>query len=87
MYTYNDIFFSPKGYIWVGMWYTLCVVDSVPMTTWSRTYYNVRIPASPLLARHPPLSCPMLLTVALSACDGTSMLVTTIFDPKFCYTR
>jgi GDP-mannose transporter len=49
MYTYNDIFFSPQGYIWVGMWYTLCVVDSVimkhvadtvPMTTWSRTYYN-----------------------------------------------
>lgn len=52
MYTYNDIFFSPQGYIWVGMWYTLCVVDSVimkhvadtvPMTTWSRTYYNVNI--------------------------------------------
>ena len=54
MYTYNDIFFSPQGYIWVGMWYTLCVVDSVimkhvadtvPMTTWSRTYYNVSIPS------------------------------------------
>jgi GDP-mannose transporter len=48
-YTYNDIFFSPRGYVWVGLWYTLCVVDSVimkhvadtvPMTTWSRTYYN-----------------------------------------------
>ena len=55
MYTYNDIFFSPQGYIWVGMWYTLCVVDSVimkhvadtvPMTTWSRTYYNVSIPST-----------------------------------------
>ena len=38
----------------VGLWYTLCVVDSVimkhvadtvPMTTWSRTYYNVRFPS------------------------------------------
>ncbi len=51
-YTYNDIFFSPRGYVWVGLWYGLCVVDSVimkhvadtvPMTTWSRTYYNVRV--------------------------------------------
>ncbi len=50
-YTYNDIFFSRQGYVWVFLWYTLCVVDSVimkhvadtvPMTTWSRTYYNVR---------------------------------------------
>lgn len=50
MYTYNDMFFSQKGYLWVGLWYMLCVVDSVimkhvadtvPMTTWSRTYYNV----------------------------------------------
>jgi solute carrier family 35 len=56
MYTYNDIFFSPKGYIWVGIWYALCVVDSVvmkhvadtvPMTTWSRTYYNVRTHVPP----------------------------------------
>ena len=39
----------------VGLWYGLCVVDSVimkhvaetvPMTTWSRTYYNVRVPSS-----------------------------------------
>ncbi len=53
-YTYNDIFFSPRGYVWVGLWYALCVVDSVimkhvadtvPMTTWSRTYYNVRVHA------------------------------------------
>lgn len=64
MYTYNDIFFSPQGYIWVGMWYTLCVVDSVimkhvadtvPMTTWSRTYYNVSIPSKP--AACPACAC------------------------------
>jgi len=48
-YTYNDIFFSPQGYLWVFIWYSLCVIDSVimkhvadtvPMTTWSRAYYN-----------------------------------------------
>lgn len=55
-YTYHDIFFSPKGYLWVFIWYSLCVVDSVimkhvadtvPMTTWSRAYYNVPPPPPP----------------------------------------
>jgi hypothetical protein len=75
MYTYNDIFFSPQGYIWVGMWYTLCVVDSVimkhvadtvPMTTWSRTFYNVRLLPPP----RPPSGhlLPLLLLASARTC-------------------
>ena len=45
------MFFSVRGYVWLGAWYTLCMVDAllmkkitdtVPMSTWSRTLYNVR---------------------------------------------
>lgn len=51
-YTHHDIFFSTIGYVWLAAWYTLCMVDAllmkkitdtVPMSTWSRTLYNVRL--------------------------------------------
>ena len=57
MYTFHDIHFTVLGYVWIAIWYTFAVfemvyvkivVDSVQMTTWSRTYYQAR-PADTLL--------------------------------------
>lgn len=51
LYTINDIHFTVAGYIWLAVWYSFAVfemvyvkkvVDTVEMTTWSRTYYQVR---------------------------------------------
>lgn len=51
MYTIHDIHFTVAGYVWLGVWYSFAVfemvyvkkvVDTVEMTTWSRTYYQVR---------------------------------------------
>lgn len=48
-YTAQDIHFTPLGYMWIGIWYAFAVfeqvwvkkvVDTVAMTTWSRTYYQ-----------------------------------------------
>ena len=53
MYTAHDINFTIVGYSWIAIWYTFAVfemvyvkkvVDTVQMTTWSRTYYQVRNP-------------------------------------------
>ena len=50
VYTMHDIHFTTVGYVWLGVWYTFAVfemvyvkkvVDTVEMTTWSRTYYQV----------------------------------------------
>lgn len=50
-YTLHDIHFTVVGYVWLGIWYSFAVfemvyvkrvVDTVEMTTWSRTYYQVR---------------------------------------------
>ena len=50
VYTMHDIHFTVVGYVWLGVWYTFAVfemvyvkkvVDTVEMTTWSRTYYQV----------------------------------------------
>ena len=52
MYTAHDINFTIVGYSWIAIWYTFAVfemvyvkkvVDTVQMTTWSRTYYQVRL--------------------------------------------
>ena len=51
VYTFHDIHFTVLGYMWLGIWYSFAVfemvyvkkvVDTVDMTTWSRTYYQVR---------------------------------------------
>ena len=56
VYTLQDIHFNAIGYTWVALWYASAtfeqvwvkkVVDTIQMTTWSRTYYQVR----PWLAR------------------------------------
>jgi GDP-mannose transporter len=50
VYTAGDINFTVLGYMWIAIWYTFAVfemvyvkkvVDTVQMTTWSRTYYQV----------------------------------------------
>lgn len=50
LYTFHDIHFTISGYLWLGIWYFFAVfemvyvkkvVDTVEMTTWSRTYYQV----------------------------------------------
>ena len=50
VYTAHDIHFTPVGYVWLGIWYSFAVfemvwvkkvVDTVEMTTWGRTYYQV----------------------------------------------
>ena len=50
-YTWHDVNFTVSGYVWIIIWYTFAVfemvyvkkvVDTVKMTTWSRTYYQVR---------------------------------------------
>ena len=50
-YTWHDVNFTVVGYVWIIIWYTFAVfemvyvkkvVDTVKMTTWSRTYYQVR---------------------------------------------
>ena len=50
-YTHHDVYFSAIGYFWLGAWYMLCmgdallmkkITETVPMTTFSRTLYNVR---------------------------------------------
>jgi hypothetical protein len=50
VYTFHDINFTVIGYVWIGIWYFFAVfemvyvkkvVDTVQMTTWSRTYYQV----------------------------------------------
>ena len=49
MYTAHDINFTVVGYAWIAIWYCFAVfemvyvkkvVDTVQMTTWSRTYYQ-----------------------------------------------
>jgi len=49
-YTWHDVNFTVVGYVWIIIWYTFAVfemvyvkkvVDTVKMTTWSRTYYQV----------------------------------------------
>ena len=49
VYTFHDIDFTVLGYVWLGIWYSFAVfemvyvkkvVDTVDMTTWSRTYYQ-----------------------------------------------
>ncbi len=61
VYTYQDIHFTVIGYVWIAIWYCFAVfemvyvkkvVDTVQMTTWSRTYYQVR-PKSRLLLCSP----------------------------------
>ncbi len=51
VYTHADLHYSPIGYAWLSGWYTLSVVDALlmkritetlAMSTWSRTFYNVR---------------------------------------------
>lgn len=51
IYTAHDIHFTVLGYVWIAVWYAFAlfemvyvkvVVDSVQMTTWSRTYYQAR---------------------------------------------
>ena len=51
VYTFHDIHFTVLGYMWLGIWYSFAVfemvyvkkvVDTVDMTTWSRTYYQAR---------------------------------------------
>ncbi|CAL5224035.1 g6656 [Coccomyxa viridis] len=58
-YTWHDINFTKMGYVWLGVWYTFTVfeivyvkkvVDSVKMTTWSRTYYQNTLAFVPMLA-------------------------------------
>ena len=50
VYTFHDIHFTAGGYVWLGIWYSFAifemvyvkkVVDTVEMTTWSRTYFQV----------------------------------------------
>ncbi len=62
VYTFHDIHFTVLGYVWLGIWYSFAVfemvyvkkvVDTVEMTTWSRTYYQVTPPPSPTLRRLP----------------------------------
>ena len=49
-YTWHNVNFTVVGYVWIIIWYTFAVfemvyvkkvVDTVKMTTWSRTYYQV----------------------------------------------
>ena len=49
-YTWHDVNFTTIGYVWIVIWYIFAVfemvyikkvVDTVEMTTWSRTYYQV----------------------------------------------
>lgn len=52
VYTLHDIHFTVVGYVWLAIWYSFAifemvyvkkVVDTVEMTTWSRTYYQVSL--------------------------------------------
>ena len=72
-YTWQDVNFTVIGYVWIIIWYTFAVfemvyvkkvVDTVKMTTWSRTYYQVKrtasglhvsgpLPQSPVFVPHP----------------------------------
>lgn len=58
IYTAHDINFTVLGYVWIAIWYTFAVfemvyvkkvVDTVQMTTWSRTYYQVKPQSQALL--------------------------------------
>ena len=49
VYTFHDIHFTISGYVWLAIWYSFAVfemvyvkkvVDTVEMTTWSRTYFQ-----------------------------------------------
>ena len=59
-YTWHDVNFTTLGYVWISIWYTFTifeivyvkkVVDSVKMTTWTRTYYQVSKTASTRVGR------------------------------------
>ncbi|BDA41519.1 GDP-fucose transporter 1 [Coccomyxa sp. Obi] len=59
VYTYQDIHFTVIGYVWIAIWYCFAVfemvyvkkvVDTVQMTTWSRTYYQNTLAMLPMLA-------------------------------------
>lgn len=61
-YTWQDVNFTVIGYVWIIIWYTFAVfemvyvkkvVDTVKMTTWSRTYYQVTCRASKLQVTGP----------------------------------
>ena len=52
-YTWHDTNFTLLGYVWIAVWYAFAVfemvyvkkvVDSVKMTTWSRSYYQACYP-------------------------------------------
>jgi len=58
VYTFHDIHFTVLGYVWLGIWYSFAVfemvyvkkvVDTVEMTTWSRTYYQNSLATLPML--------------------------------------
>lgn len=58
-YAAVDIHFSVRGYVWLAIWYACAVaemvfvkqvVDSVRMTTWSRSYYQNVLSVVPLAA-------------------------------------
>ncbi|CAL5222546.1 g4924 [Coccomyxa viridis] len=58
-YTWQDVNFTVVGYVWIIIWYTFAVfemvyvkkvVDTVKMTTWSRTYYQNTLAILPMLA-------------------------------------
>ena len=62
-YTWHDVNFTAVGYVWILIWYTFAVfemvyvkkvVDTVKMTTWSRTYYQVRCDALRRVCACPP---------------------------------
>lgn len=81
VYTFHDIHFTVLGYVWIAVWYAFAVfemvyvkvvVDSVQMTTWSRTYYQARPRPSRLMparcetgrdATRRPLSLRLLLLI------------------------
>jgi hypothetical protein len=55
-YVLTDKGFRVDAYMWVGVWFVVFaidvvyikyIVDTVPMTSWGRVYYQVRNNASP----------------------------------------
>jgi len=48
-YVKGDVWFDATGYLWLGIWYALAtvemvwvkhIVNTLPMTTWGRCYYQ-----------------------------------------------
>lgn len=51
-YVRSDLHFGLVPYMWLGIWYFFCifemilvkfVCDTVPMSSWTRTYYQVNV--------------------------------------------